>query len=740
MTGDPGRTAEAASHDDAIAHLLAPQSVAIVGASSDPGRIGGRPVRYYRQAQFAGRLYPINPNRNEIQGYKAYPSVEDVPDRIDLAVLAIPAPQVTPVVEQCARKGARAVVVFSAGFAETTAAGAALQHELAATAAHHGVRVLGPNCLGLFNVRAGHFPTFSSFPEAGLPLPGRVGLVTQSGAYGTHVLMQARARRLGVNIWASTGNEADIDVAELVEALARDPDTDVIACYLEGVRSAAAFLRALGASHAAQKPVILMKVGRSAVGAAAAASHTASLAGSDAVFDAAIRPFGVERVDTTERLLDLAYAASRSRLPRGRRLGIVTISGGAGVLMADAAEKEGLEVPPMPAEVQQRLIAANPLGSPKNPVDITGQALNDFGLVRDHVAALLEEADYDSAVGFFTSWPASSAIGPRLQAALREGTKGRGERPMALVMLAPSPIQESYEDDGFLVFEDPSRAIAAIGGMARLAVRLAMPLHRERPELAATAQPLPGHRLSEAEAKRLLGTAGMNLLPERLVRSAAEARAAAAALGCPVAMKVASPDIAHKTEIGAVALGVTSPAGPHMHSTRSWPRPPAERRRRASMAFWSRRWRATASRSSSGPATIRCSGRWSWSGSGAFSSRCSGTSRSASAPSIATRPAGCSGSSRVLHSLPARGADRGPTSMPQPTRSPSSRPTHWPMPAGSRPSRSTRSWCGPPGKAPSCSMRSSCRRGRRACPPMVAKAVPGRMESGPGKARGRKRL
>jgi len=560
MTGDPDRTAEAASHDDAIAHLLAPQSVAIVGASSDPGRIGGRPVRYYRQAQFAGRLYPINPNRNEIQGYKAYPSVEDVPDRIDLAVLAIPAPQVTPVVEQCARKGARAVVVFSAGFAETTAAGAALQHELAATAAHHGVRVLGPNCLGLFNVRAGHFPTFSSFPEAGLPLPGRVGLVTQSGAYGTHVLMQARARRLGVNIWASTGNEADIDVAELVEALARDPDTDVIACYLEGVRSAAAFLRALGASHAAQKPVILMKVGRSAVGAAAAASHTASLAGSDAVFDAAIRPFGVERVDTTERLLDLAYAASRSRLPRGRRLGIVTISGGAGVLMADAAEKEGLEVPPMPAEVQQRLIAANPLGSPKNPVDITGQALNDFGLVRDHVAALLEEADYDSAVGFFTSWPASSAIGPRLQAALREGTKGRGERPMALVMLAPSPIQESYEDDGFLVFEDPSRAIAAIGGMARLAVRLAMPLHRERPELAATAQPLPGHRLSEAEAKRLLGTAGMNLLPERLVRSAAEARAAAAALGCPVAMKVASPDIAHKTEIGAVALGVTSPA------------------------------------------------------------------------------------------------------------------------------------------------------------------------------------
>jgi acyl-CoA synthetase (NDP forming) len=542
----------------AIAQLLSPRSVAIVGASADPTRIGGRPVAYYRQAGFSGRLYPINPNRDEIQGFRAYPSVEAVPDDVDVAVLAIPSAQVIGTLEQCGRKGVKAAIVFSAGFAEIEA-GVALQNELAATAARLGIRVLGPNCLGLFNIRAGHFPTFSSFPEAGLPVPGRVGLVTQSGAYGSHVLITARARRVGVNIWVSTGNEADIDVAELVETLAQDDETDVIACYLEGVRDGQTFLRALGVAHAAKKPVVLMKVGRSPVGAAAAASHTASLAGSDAVFDAALKPYGVERVGTTEAMLDVAYAASRAKLPRGNRIGIVTVSGGAGVLMADAAAAEGLEVPPMPAAVQQRLLAKNPFGSPRNPVDITGQALNDFTLVRDHLAACLEEADYDCIAAYFTAWPASPVNGPRLQAALREGTKGRNGRPMALVILAPPEIAQTYEEEGYLTFEDPSRAVVALAALSRLAARLAVPPVREAPPLPASAEPLPEQAIGEAEAKRLLGGAGIPVLPERLVNSAREAREAATALGCPVAMKIASPDIAHKTEIGAVVLDVASP-------------------------------------------------------------------------------------------------------------------------------------------------------------------------------------
>jgi acetate---CoA ligase (ADP-forming) len=551
---------DAAFRDDAIRCLLAPRSVAIVGASADPARIGGRPVRYYREGGFAGRLYPINPNRSEVQGYPAYPSIDALPEAIEFALLAIPAQLVSAALEQCARKGAKAAVVFSAGFAEIGSAGAALQSELTATAARHGIRVVGPNCLGLFNLRAGHFPTFTSLLETERPLPGRVALVTQSGAYGAHLLKLAKARRIGINIWVSTGNEADIDVAAVIEALAADPETDVIACYLEGVRSAPALLRALGAAHDARKPVILMKVGRSAVGAQAAASHTASLAGSDAVFEAALRRYGVERVETTEQMLDLTYALSRARLPRGNRLGIVTISGGAGVLMADAAEREGLAVPPMPEQVQRWLLESNPLGAPRNPVDITAQAVNDFSLVRDHVAALLEEGGYDCVAAFFTLWPSSTTVGPKLQAALREGTAARGDRPFALVVIAPPDIQAEYEDEGYLLFEDPSRAIAALGAMARMAARFAADPPGLPPALPRAVEPVPPHRVSEAEAKRLLARAGIALLPERLVRTAAEAAVAFDELGGPVAMKIVSRDIAHKTEIGGVMLDVQSAA------------------------------------------------------------------------------------------------------------------------------------------------------------------------------------
>lgn len=552
MVDDPAARAEA------LRCLLAPRSVAIVGASADPGRIGGRPVRYYREGGFTGRLYPINPNRDEIQGYKAYPSLEALPEPIEFVLLAIPAPQVAEALAQAARKGAKAAVVFSAGFAEIGADGAALQAELATVAARHGIRVLGPNCLGLVNLRARHFPTFTSLFGIETPEPGPLSVITQSGAYGAHLLKLAVPRRIGVNVWVSTGNEADLDVATVIEALAADPDTGVIAAYIEGVRSGPALLRALAAAHDARKPVIVMKVGRSAVGAAAAVSHTASLAGSDAVFDAALRRFGVARVETTEQMLDLAYAMSHGALPRGNKLGIVTISGGAGVLMADAAEREGLTVPPLPEPVQQRLLAANPLGAPRNPIDITAQAVNDFGLVSSHVAAMLEDGDYDCAAGFFTMWPSLGSVAAKLAAALRAGAVKRGDRPFALSVIAPPDAQARYEAEGFLVFEDPSRAIAALGAMARIGQRYRDPPPGSPPSLPASAEPVPMGNVGEAEAKRLLGSAGIPLPVERVVRSAAEAAQAFAALGGPLAMKIVSPDIAHKTEIGGVMLDVAS--------------------------------------------------------------------------------------------------------------------------------------------------------------------------------------
>ena len=543
-----------------LSALLAPRSVAIVGASNDPTRIGGRPVHYYRQAGFAGALYPVNPNRDEVQGYKAYPDVASIPQAIDFALLAVPAERLIPSLEACADKGAKAAVIFTAGFAEIGEEGARRQEEIVAFARERGMRLLGPNCLGLFHARHGHCPTFSSALEGGLAEPGRVGFITQSGAYGTHLLVMARERRIGVNYWISTGNEADIGVADCLDFLAADPDTDVIACYMEGVKNRPLFLQALARARAAGKVVCMMKVGVSPMGAQAAASHTASLAGADDIFQATMEEFGVERCETTEEMLDIVYAASRTRLPRGRKLGILTISGGAGVLMADAAHRHGLAVPPMPEAAQKALLETNPLASARNPVDITAHAINDFGLVGKNLESMLTDGGYDMLVSFFTSWPASPVLGPKLRESLIAGSKGHERVPHALVVCGPPDTLTPYEDDGFILFDEPSRAVAALAALARIAE------HREAgddappPALPEPVPVIPQRAIGEFEAKEILRGIGFPVLPERLAATREEALAAAREVGMPVAMKIVSPDIAHKTEIGGVALGVADEA------------------------------------------------------------------------------------------------------------------------------------------------------------------------------------
>ncbi len=537
--------------------LMAPNAVAIVGASADPARIGGRPVDYYRRAGFKGALYPVNPNRDEIQGYPAYPSVADLPGPIDCALLAVPAPRLPDALDAVAAQGARGAVVFTAGFAEMGEEGATMQRELAARARAAGVRLLGPNCLGMFHAAIGHCPTFTSALQNGMPLPGRVGLVTQSGAYGTHLLELTRARRIGVNYWVSTGNEADVGVAEVIDYLVADPGTDVIGVYLEGVNHPELLFAALERARQARKPVALMKVGTSAAGAAAAASHTASLAAADDVFDAALREFGVARCRTTDELLDVIYAASRAPLPRGRKLGILTISGGAGVILADSAAHHGLQTPAMPEAAQQVLLARNPMASFTNPLDVTANAVNDFSLVRDGLESMVRDGGYDMLASFFTSWPASKVLGPQLRTELQAARPSFAHCPHALVITAGAEICAQYEEDGLLVFEDPDRAVAAMAALAGLADAFARPARDALPPPAAALPRIPAHAVGEAEAKRILAAAGVPVLPEALVQDAAAAVAAATEMGFPVVMKLVSPDIAHKTEIGGVLLNLT---------------------------------------------------------------------------------------------------------------------------------------------------------------------------------------
>ncbi|MGR3455751.1 acetate--CoA ligase family protein, partial [Pseudooceanicola sp.] len=539
--------------------FFAPRAIAVIGASNDPGRIGGRPVDFCKAAGFAGPIYPVNPTRDEVQGLKAYPDIESVPGDVDLAILAVPSARVADTLDACGRRGVRAAVIFSAGFSEVGGAGAAAQAELLEIARRHGIRILGPNCLGFYSAASGACGTFTTGLEGGMPRRGRIGLITQSGAYGTHLLSMAKARRLGVAGWVSTGNEADVTVAECLAHMIESDDVGAVGLYMEGVNRPDMLIRALTRARELRKPVTIMKVGASEVGARAVQSHTASLAGSDASFQAVIEHYGALRAETTEEMFDTLYAATVAPLPAGDRLGILTVSGGAGVLMADAAEKHGLSVPPMPDASVEKLLERNPLASPRNPVDITAHALNDFDLIPDYLSEMMRVGAFDAYCAFFTSWTASPVLGPRLREALL-GTLGDHDRPFALVGLFNEDQAAAYEDRGVLTFADPSRAVAALARLARLARGFDAAAPDALPEIAETR--IAAGAMTEAAAKARLAEAGIACLPERVVTTADAAVEAAAKMGGgPVVLKILSPDIAHKTEVGGVALNLRG-AGP----------------------------------------------------------------------------------------------------------------------------------------------------------------------------------
>lgn len=538
--------------------LLAPNSVAIFGASNDPTRISGRSLRYYREAGYRGALYPINPTRDTVQGIAAYPELGEVPGPVEFAIIAVPANLATEAMEACVKKGVKAVVMFTAGFAEIGAEGRAMQERITWIARDSGIRLCGPNCLGLFNMRTGHTPTFSSFLEEGPTPAGPLGMVTQSGAFGTHLLALTARRGIAVGMWLSTGNEADVAVADGISFMADDPDTKAIACYVEAIKDGPAFAEAVARARANGKPVIAMKVGGSTIGAAAAASHTASLAGSDAVYDAALRQLGVERAKTPEDLVEIAYACTRGRLPRSRRLAVVTMSGGAGVLMADAAEEEGLELTPLAEASQQEVLSWVPFAAPRNPVDVTAQALNDPTILDKGFDLLLGKENFPAMVGFFTTWASSPQMAEPLFRAVTGAAARYPESYFALSAIATPEIQRRYEAAGVGLYEDPWRAVQSIAAAVRCAERLRTP-PLPVPPVAQNLPPLPQGAIAEHDAKRILAAAGVPVLHEVLATSATEAAAAAATVGDRLVLKIVSPQITHKTEVGGVMLDV--PAG-----------------------------------------------------------------------------------------------------------------------------------------------------------------------------------
>lgn len=541
-----------------LSALLAPRSIALVGASDDPARIGGRPLRYLRSSGFKGAIYPVNPKRDSVQGVPAYASIAALPEVPDVALLAVPAAGTIQAVREAAQAGVKAAIVFSAGFAETDEAGAAMQAEMAAIARESGMRLLGPNCLGVFNSAEGYYGTFSAAFDSKFVKPGPIAVVSQSGAYGSHVMHLARERDLGIGYWITTGNECDVDVAEALRWVVEQPEVNVVMAYAEGVRNRETFIEALDIARQRRKAIVFMKVGRSEVGARAVSSHTAALAGSDAVFDAVFRQYGVWRAKTTAEQIDVAYACARGVYPKNDTLGIFTLSGGFGIQMADDAAANGLDVAPLPEDAQAKLKELLPFSSPRNPVDATAQALTDMPLMASFISMMLKEGNYGFFTGIFGSGPTSPSFSGKLREAMVTASAGVSDTIMSLTMTAPREIVRTYEEKGFLCYEDGSALMVALGALVhfRKSFDMAAKGGSKPSPLAPVA--IGKEALSESEAKKLLAPAGISFPPEHIVASSAELRKAAEDVGFPLVLKIVSPDIAHKTEVGGVLVGLKS--------------------------------------------------------------------------------------------------------------------------------------------------------------------------------------
>ena len=530
----------------------------MIGASSDPSRGNGRTLRYLIQGGFSGQLYAVNPVRAEVQGLRSWPSIADVPQAVDCAIVALPAASILPSLRQCADAGVRSAIVFAGGFAETGEEGRLAQEQLSRLCQETGLVVLGPNSLGAYDARCRSWMTFSSMFEEGFAEPGRLGMVTQSGGWGSEARRRAAERGMSILQWVSTGNEADVDAAEVLHAMSQDADIDVILLYLEGVRNGPALCAALEEARTRGKPVVAIKVGRTAAGQVAAASHTAALTGEDRAFDALCRHYGVHRADSIDELLDVAYAAlhgiAHQRLPRGPATAILSPSGGFAVHMTDQAVRLGLSLPPTPADMRADLQNLVPNAAVTNPVDVTGQVLNDLGIYGRALDLLLQGAHYDAAALYIGMAGSAPALRERWLAALAPVAAAHPGRWLAVSILANPETIRRYEDAGFAVFEDTARMLNAQAALVRMTAAFG------RSAVDATATPAgvawPETASTEVQAKRFLAAIGIPSPLEIVCKTPDEAAEASQHFSGPVALKVVSADIPHKTEVGGVALGL----------------------------------------------------------------------------------------------------------------------------------------------------------------------------------------
>lgn len=550
---------------DSLDTFLSPASVAILGASPEHTKLRGRLTELIIKNGYRGRLYLVNPGHREIRGLPCHGSIADVPEPVDLAVVVVPADKVVDAVEECAAAGARNALILSSGFAEAGAEQARAQERIGAIARRTGMRICGPNAEGFHNELQRISATFSpavdldadSVVDAGTR---RCGVIAQSGGIGFSLYHGGRALGLRFTHVITVGNEVDLSAADFLEYLVDDPGTAVIVLFLETIRDPRRFLRAADRAARARKPIVVLKAGRSTAGSRATASHTGSMAGWDAAYDAVFTQFGMTVVDDPARALAIAGAFATCPLPRGRRAAVLTVSGGGGALMADALSAAGLELPELRPQTQAAIKAMIPFyGTARNPVDVTGQATRT-GAPLKVIEQLAGGDEVDLVVAVTTmSNPTRPPVDPE---GLAKVVDAQRTPVLFYTYTVVSPFgRQSLASAKTLTYQGVNDVAAAARALVDFAAfRYVPPL--QPPAAGSERIALPAGSedgtLPEYAAKALLARHGLPVAPHRLVRAEAELEEACAALAFPVAVKIQSPDIPHKTEAGGVRLDVAN--------------------------------------------------------------------------------------------------------------------------------------------------------------------------------------
>lgn len=543
--------------------LLTPNSVAIIGASRTPGKVGHDILANLLAGGFAGSIIPVNPEAEEILGLPCFATLRNCGKTVDLAVIAVPRQVVLEAVKSSIAGGARAIVVITSGFKETGKEGAELEGQLAALCSAHGVRLLGPNCLGLINTAHNMNASFAGQ----MPQTGAISILSQSGAICTAILDNAAGRHLGLAKVVSIGNKADLNESDLLLALARDEQTRVIIAYLEDITSGDDFVKA--AQEASNsKPVVILKAGTTEAGLKAASSHTGVLAGADISYGAAFKRSGVIRADTFESLIDFASAFAMQQLPRGERVLIITNAGGPGTMAADALEKAGLRVAMLERNTATALRDKLPgAASVGNPVDVLGDAEPER-----YVTALMAAQDDDSVDAIIVILTPQAMTKPAETARAIAGCL-TGDKPVVAAFMGGAEVMPGREElvaCGLPDYPSPERAVGALKAMCDYSAWLRRPprvvtrfrVNRRRVERIISRRIRANRlQLGEVKAKSILQAYGFQVPFGYLATSSDEAVEIADRIGYPVAMKIVSPDVIHKSDLGGVRLNVANSEG-----------------------------------------------------------------------------------------------------------------------------------------------------------------------------------